>query len=429
MKPRRLRHTSIGKPDVREHRSRRSRSTALVTFVAVAALVATSFGTAGASTPSAKASGPVVKVGMIYPLTGPLAANPAVKDSLLAAVAAFNKRGGAGTSGARLEADVCDSKGDANGEVACARQMVDDGVVATLNDLTFNNPAGVVDILEGAGIPRIGVGGTDISEFTSSVSYPVSAGVIAAYIGTAVGFKQDKNTKICLARTDAPTGATFQAFLTPSFTAVGVEIICDVAVATGATDYAPYIAQLQQEDPQAVLISHTDAVTTQLISAMAQLNAKIPMGGAPGSFALDTLKKYKSITKGTVLSDSFPYPSKVNAKNFPGLNQYFSDMNASGKSALKYENLKPAYFGPWMATLAFVNVTKGVDSFTPATVIDALKTAKDVDLLGLTPPWTPSTPGFSVFTSSSNHYVYVSRFDGKNIITNKEPIDVTQYIK
>ena len=179
------------------------------------------------------------------------------------------------------------------------------------------------------GIPRIGIGGTDISEFGSSVSYPISAGVIAAYLGTAVGFKQDNHTKICLVRTDAPTGATFKGFLTPSFTAIGVDIICDVAVATGATDYSPYIAEVQRGNPQAVLISHTDAVTTQLIGAMAQLNAKIPLGGNPGSFTLDTLRKYKSITKGTVLSDSFPYPAQANVKNFPGLKKYFADMKAS----------------------------------------------------------------------------------------------------
>jgi len=73
-------------------------------------------------------------------------------------------------------------------------------------------------------------------------------------------------------------------------------------------------------------------------------------------------------------------------------------------------------------------VTKNVDSFTPATVVEGLKSAKNVDLLGLTPLWTPSTPGFSFFTSSSNHYVYNSRFNGKDIVTNKTPIDVTQYI-
>jgi ABC-type branched-subunit amino acid transport system substrate-binding protein len=404
---------------------------ALVAALAVpcAAASASTSASTPASTPAADASAPVVKVGMITSLTGPLASNPDVKDALLASIAAFNKRGGVGVNHAKLEADVCDSKGDANGEVACARQMVDDGVVATLNDLTFNNPAGVVDVLEGAGIPRIGVGGTDVSEFSSSVSYPISAGVIAAYVGTAVGFKQDKHTKTCLVRTDAPTGATFRGFLTPMFTAVGEDIVCDVSVATGATDYAPYIAEVQRENPDAMLISHSDSVATQLIAAMAQLNAKIPMGGNPGSFKLETLRKYKDITKGTVLSDSFPYPAQVNVKNFPGLKQYFADMKASGKKSLSAANLKTSDFAPWISTLAFVNVTKALDTFTPASVIDALKSAKDVDLLGLTPPWTPSTPGFSVFTSSSNHYVYVSRFNGKDVVTDKEPIDVTQYIK
>jgi branched-chain amino acid transport system substrate-binding protein len=178
-----------------------------------------------------------------------------------------------------------------------------------------------------------------------------------------------------------------------------------------------------------VLISHTDAVTTQLIGAMSQLNAKIPLGGSPGSFRLETIKKYPSITKGTVLSDSFPFPNAANEKNFPGLKQYFADMKASGKSSLSESKLKTSDFSAWISTLAFVNATKGVDTFSPATVLSALQTVKDVDLLGLAPPWTPSTPGFSVFKSSSNHFVYVSRFNGKDIVTSKTPVDVSQYIK
>jgi ABC-type branched-subunit amino acid transport system substrate-binding protein len=395
----------------------------------VAIALAVPVAATAASAQSGGGSGATVKVGMITNLTGPLASSPEVKDALLASIAAFNKRGGVGTNKAKMVADVCDSKGDANGEVDCARQMVSDGVAATLNDLTFNNPSGVNDVLEKAGIPRIGIGGTDISEFQSTVSYPVSAGVIATYLGTAVGFKQDGNTKICLMRTDAPTGATFKGFLAPSFTAIGIDITCDVSVATGSTDYTPYIAEVQRENPDAVLISHSDAVTTQLIGAMSQLNAKIPLGGNPGSFTLATMKKYPAITKGTVLSDSFPYPSQANTKAFPGLKRYFADMKASGKSSLSAAKLKTPDFAPWISTLAFVNVTKGLSDFTPQTVVGALKSAKDVDLLGLTPPWTPSTPGFSVFKSSSNHYVYVSRFNGKEVVTNKQPIDVTQYIK
>jgi hypothetical protein len=153
------------------------------------------------------------------------------------------------------------------------------------------------------------------------------------------------------------------------------------------------------------------------------------MGGNPGTFTLDTLRKYSDIMKGTVVSESFPYPSKVNVKNFPGLKQYFADMKASGNKDLSAAKLKTTDFSPWIATLAFVNLTKDLDSFSPETVTGALQSAQDVDLLGLTPAWTPSTPGFSVFSSSSNHYVYVSRFDGKNIVTDKEPVDVTQYVE
>jgi hypothetical protein len=216
--------------------------------VLVVLVVAVALPLTGVPASAATANGPVVKVGMITALTGPLASNPDTKDALVASLAAFNKRGGAGTNHAKLQADVCDTKSDANGEVDCAHQMVDDGVVATLNDLTFYNPAGVVDVLESAGIPRIGLLPTSLPEFQSKFSFPVSAGAIAAYLGNAVGFKQDGNTKICLMRTDAPTGATFKGFLAPSFTAIGVDIACDVSVATGATDYAPYIAQVADCD-------------------------------------------------------------------------------------------------------------------------------------------------------------------------------------
>ena len=213
------------------------------------------------------------------------------------------------------------------------------------------------------------------------------------------------------------------------FAAVGVDIVCDVAVATGATDYTPYIAEVQRANPDALLISHSKDVGTQLIAAMAQLNAKIPLGGNPGTFDINTLRKYKDITKGTVLSESFPYPSKNNVKNFPGLKKFFADMKASGKKTLDPADIRTTAFGPWIAALAFTNVTKDVDSFSNASVVQALQSAKDVDLEGLTPPWTPSTPGFSVFKSSSNHNVYVSRFDGKKVVTDAEPIDVTQYVK
>jgi hypothetical protein len=187
------------------------------------------------------------------------------------------------------------------------------------------------------------------------------------------------------------------------------------------------VAEIQRTEPDAVLLSIGDDAATQLIAAMAQLNFAIPMGGAPGTFELETLRKYKTITKGTLLTESFPYPTKNNVKEFPGLKQYFADMKASGKESLQSKNLKATSFNPWMGVLGFVSVTKDLESFTSETVLEALRTVQDVDLEGLTPPWTPSTPGFSVFTSSSNHNIFVSRFNGKNVVSKNEPIDITEY--
>jgi branched-chain amino acid transport system substrate-binding protein len=405
----------------------RSRRKPLLIPLVLTVVLALSVGPAGASAPTGQASGETVKVGMIAPITGATTANPDAGDAFRAAIKGFNKRGGVGVDGLKIEAVVCDSRADPNAEVECARQMEEEGVVATINDLAFNNPAGVVEVMEAAGIPRIGLLPTNISEFTSDVSFPISAGAIAAYIACALGFAEAGHETVTLVRTDAPTGATFRGFVAPLFEAAGVEIIGDIALATGATDYTPYVSEIERTDSDAVLLSTGGEAATQLIAAMSQLNFKIPTCGAPGTFELETLKKFKDITKGTTLSESFPYPTKNNTKEFPGLKQYFRDMEASGKENLQGKNLKATTFNPWVGVLGFVNLTKDLDTFTNETVMEALQTAQDVDLMGLTPPWTPSTPGFSVFESSSNHFVFLSRFNGKNVVTKNEPIDITEY--
>lgn len=415
----------------RQPRGLRPRPRWWVLAAALTALLAVPMQVAGASSPAGQAGGSgstVVKLGMNYPLTGAVTANPETEAAFNAAIDAFNERGGAGTGGLKLKGVICDNRGDANREVECARELVDEGVVATVNDLTFNNPAGVVDVMEAAGIPRIGLLPTNVAEFGSTVSFPVSAGAIAAYTGCAVGFVENGNKTVTIIRTDAPTGASFRGFVSPMFAAAGAEVTGDIALATGATDYAPYVSELQRADTDAALLSVGSEAATQFIAAMSQLNFKTPMCGAPGTFALDTLRKYKDITKGTLLVESFPYPTPNNAKAFPGLKQYFKDMKASGEEDLEVKNLDVSSFSPWMGTLAFVNATKGLDTFTKESVLETLRTVQDVDLLGLTPPWTPSTPGFSVFKSSSNHFVFISEFNGKNVVSKNEPVDVAQYI-
>jgi ABC-type branched-subunit amino acid transport system substrate-binding protein len=162
---------------------------------------------------------------------------------------------------------------------------------------------------------------------------------------------------------------------------------------------------------------------------MQQLNYKPLLGGHPGTFTLETLQKFKDNTTGTLLAESFPYPSLSNVKTFPALKQFFADMKASKQKILDPKNIQPTSLYPWVSTLAFVNALKDTDTVTKDSVIQALRTGQDIDLMGLAEPWTPSAPGFSVFAGISNPYVYVSKFDGKNVVTEKQSIDVSQYFK
>ena len=232
-------------PHAAGRRSWMRRLLPVVLTVALTAMLALPMNAAGAGA----AKGDVVKLGMIAPITGATTSNPDIGDAFQAAIKAFNKRGGVGVNGLKMEGIVCDSGADANGEVDCARQMVDEGVVATVNDLTFNNPAGVVEVMEAAGIPRIGLVPTDIVRVR--VERVVSRSRPASSPPTSVP-RSDSRTRgtrpsRSCARTQRP-GATFRGFVAPLFTAVGVDIVGDVAVATGATDYAPYVAEIQRTE-------------------------------------------------------------------------------------------------------------------------------------------------------------------------------------
>ena len=398
----------------------------LAAVLTVAALVVP-LSAAGAATTSAKANGPVVKIGVLLPINSPTAANPDNGDAFKAAVAAFNKRGGLGKKHSRIQAFVCDTRGDSNGEVNCARELVSDGVVATVGDLAYNNPAGVVSIMEGAQIPRIGLFETDLAEFTSAVSFTVNAGPVADYVAAASGLAKEGKKKVTLVRTDAPTGASFKGFVQPPFQKADTDIVGDIAIATGSTDYSPYVAQLQRSGANSAVLAIDEQSASQLVASMAQLNAKIRLSGISATFSLNTLRKFNSVTKGTLLVDSFPYPSQNNVKNFPGLKQFYADMKASGKKNLQPTNIKPAAIGVYMAVLSFVKLVANLDTITKDTVLQALKTEKDINLNGLAAPWTPSAPGYSLFKSSSNHIVFLSKWDGKNVVTQKTPVDITPF--
>ena len=354
-----------------------------------------------------------VKVGSILPIEtgGGTVSSATTHEALQASIKAFNKR----SDSIQLELVLCDTKGDPNEEVKCAREMVDEGVVATLGDLTPANAAGVNEVLVPAGIARIGPQPAGVADYQSPVVFPFLAGAVGNYSTMGNELANQGKTKLALLRPDTGSAGALAPFISPAIEAGGAEIVVDIGIPNATADYAPFVTAVTSAGADGVLFAVADKDAEQFLIAANQLNADFTVAVPAGSFTAGTLKELLPITDGAVIIESLPAPS-LSAKEFPGLKPFKKDMKASGNPALAPKNLRTTELRMWTAVLAFQKFTEGLDTVDAPSVLASVEAAQDVDLDGLTPPWTPSNPGpTELFQQFSQPYVWVMGFNGKKI--------------
>lgn len=393
-------------------------------FVALAAVLAGAMVMpAAAGALAGQQSSGTIKVGSIAPATNPSGgtANTDQAKALAIAIKAFNKRGG--VMGKKLVLDYCDSKSDVNQEASCARQMVDDHVVATLDDYTFYAPDAVAKVLGDAGIPRVGLNYTSLADWKSPVSYGLSAGPVAAFEGMGAALIKDGHKKLAEVIAQSPSSPTVKSILNPGLKSLGGEIVTEVFIPPGTSDYTQYVAAATKDGATAALMLLDYPQMAPFMDAMSTLNSKLVLGINGSAVTLDNLKKYSKYAKTASIVDSTPNATS-SPKKFPGLKQYVADMKAGG---LSINQLNGQSMGAWLSVLAFKTVVEGAKPATidASSVMAALNTAKDVDLQGLIPPWTPNATNPSpIFTRVSNPYMYQQKFNGKTVDTITPAIDV-----
>jgi hypothetical protein len=66
----------------------------------------------------------------------------------------------------------------------------------------------------------------------------------------------------------------------------------------------------------------------------------------------------------------------------------------------------------WLGMQAFAKVAATLDTVTAQTVLDGFVKAKDINLWGMIPPWTPnSSVGIKGYPRISNPYVYLTQLN------------------
>lgn len=246
----------------------------------------------GSSTSAESGSGGDIHIGMLQSLTGSLSAYGAESEAgFKFVIDKVNAAGGVKSlGGAKIDLDVADDASDPATAATALRELVgsnhDAMVVGTL--LT-DQMAAVSPVADRFKVPVLSefAGGSN-SDYLYSLGLPYGPG----YAETFAEFIKYLNTTddagiktAALASSDYEAGQAVDKELGPRLTAEGIDVLGDVPLETGGSDYKPAVTKLDAMNPDVVtgLVTTQDGVT--LHQARAALHSPLLYVGGTGGYA------------------------------------------------------------------------------------------------------------------------------------------------
>lgn len=328
-----------------------------------------------------------------------------------AAVTAFNERGG--IAGHCMEITTCDTGLDPNGEIDCAREFVEGGVVATVHDTTAANPTGVIETTEPAGLPRIGIS-PGSEEMGAANSYPIGAGGVGTTFMMPAQLARDGHTEIAMIHVDTPPIQALAGLLEPMLDAYGAELTAKIPVPQGTTDYNQFILAAQDSGATGVMLPLGEAEAVQVIRAAEQLGSDLEFATSLGTFGQADVEDLGSFADQVLFNSELP-PVTASLDRWPILGDVIIDLSASGETELEREQIKSSSFRSWLAVYALDQVVEQFgdpDDVSREAITEAFEAASDVEMFGLIPAWTPrGGSGEGIFGAVSNPWYYQVTFD------------------
>ena len=413
----------------RSNRIRKSRfglrAAAVVAVAVLATSACSSSGNKGSAGGTPTFTG-TLKIGMIIWNSPAIVLNvpyPGIK----AAIRAINAKGGVNSQ--QLVFDNCEAA-DPNSLDACARKMVSDGVVATVRDATIIDDPSIEKILSDAGIPEIDpflfapASYANPNAFLLSGGAPTQFAVVPSYM-KLVGLKTYHFiygiSPAANANMDIVRNAAKVSGVTEKGTATGVALT--------AADYSPAVADTAAAGADITISVESPFATNLILKADQQLGKNLRFGldnqftnaqaqqlGQPGG-PLDK----------ALLVDAVP--PDTDTKDFPALNTYHQEVQAelqSGDAAADISQMQPLALLGWLDVHVLANVLKGIKgTVTAAAVKQAFESAKNLDTLGLTPPWTPSAAGPASYPRISNPWMWLFTVkNGTFVMQQTKPVNI-----
>lgn len=344
-----------------------------------------------AETTGTDLTGPVVKVMTFAPQDNQMTVMPGIPAVAKAAAAQINANGG--INGGRLEVITCNEQANPAGAQACAEQAVREGVAAVVGSNSTNGEA-FYPILEGAGIPVIGVLGPNPKDLTSPMSFPISATIASQMIGAGVMAGQNGCEKLGVVALDVPAAMQSAQFLNQGFKATGATndvVITSVPVAS--TDFAPIVAASTRGDTDCIAFAMSIPLINQYMTAFADTNATqkfVGFGGGITGKNITSSGGADGPAEGALVVAEYPIDSDpVWDAYHDALSKYIPNQDELVSKGANFAGI-PEH-NTWAAYQAFADVTQGLTTVDKASVVAALNSNSAVDT-GVSPPLNYTEP-------------------------------------
>ncbi|UGS36961.1 hypothetical protein DSM104329_03373 [Capillimicrobium parvum] len=370
--------------------------------------------------PVKKASGTPIKTMTITSLDSQGPVYPNISITAKAYEQWINNHGG--IAGAPLQVTVCDEHGKPTDASACARQAVQDKVVAVVGSFSFLG-TNIMPALEKAQIPVFGeCCPITPPQWTSDISFPMGTQPLYG-VGLVKRAVEDGCKNINAVIIDGAQG-----FLPPmenAMKAYGMKFGKTVILPPTAQDQSPQVAEATGGGADCVIMIVSETPYIAWNQAWVQSGTKARMYGPQGNLDNVSIKGLGNALDGNIIGGMYP---DLATTPWAVYRQALKDANADPNQ--DYNSL--GGMGTWAAYTGFTQIAEAIpgapQSINAKTYLAQAAKTTNLDTKGMVPvidftkPWTENPPFKRLFNRT---VVFSTIKDGKVVPLTTEFEDVS----
>ena len=351
-----------------------------LTAVAVAAVAFGGLAACSGSDDSAKASSGEILLGTMQPISSTIYSTTLVRDGAEAAIEAINAKGG--VNGQKLKLETCDTSFDANKELSCTRELVDDGVAALVAPMLMVDQTGRSHALaDKAGIPMIGARGIVLADMQSPNSFPSTSGLAGWSYGAVASLVNAGSKKISILVDDNPASQGAKGLLEAAVTSAGMEPV-NVVTADPKADptYTSSAAKaIGGADGIALAIAPNNYPKS--VQAVRRAGYTGPISNISSLMTPENLKTLGKDAEGLMLSSHF---TSTNDTTDPEMKRFADEM----KKYKPKTAIDDGVLAGWVSIQLFAKAMADVDDIDAKKTLDTFKNlAEPIDMGGVMAPY------------------------------------------